>query len=208
MYSHKKQIFTAGSNPQEAKKALVMIHGRGASAQDIIGLGRYLHLDDFALYVPQASNSSWYPYSFMAPEEQNQPALDSALALIDELVGDIVANSIDTKHIYFLGFSQGACLSLEYVARHAKPYGGVMAFTGGLIGKELVKERYQGDFAGCPILISTGNPDPHVPLSRVEESVDVLRDLGAKITLKVYPGRPHTIGREELDLANSLILGN
>lgn len=205
MYRHQKNIITAGSLPKEAKKALVMIHGRGASAQDIVGLKRYLQLTDVAIYAPQATNSSWYPYSFMAAEEQNQPAIDTALALIDELVGDIEQEGIKAEDIYFLGFSQGACLTLEYVARHAKQYGGVIAFTGGLIGQEVVKERYQGDFEGTPIFISTGDPDPHVPLSRVEESVKILEALGAKVTARVYKGRPHTITKDELDGANEVL---
>lgn len=206
MYTHQKNIITAGKAPKEAKRALVMIHGRGGSAQDIISLSHRLKLDDVAIYAPQATQHSWYPYSFMESEAKNQPALDSALALIEGLVQDIVQEGITAENIYFLGFSQGACLTLEYTARNAKKYGGVIAFTGGLIGKELVPGRYQGDFDATPIFISSGDPDPHIPVSRVEESVAVVQGLGANVLSKVYKGRPHTIMQEEMGLAGNFVL--
>lgn len=205
MYTHKKEIITEGKPLGETGKAMVLIHGRGATAQNILGLRQELPLDDFSLYAPQASQNSWYPYSFMAPVSQNQPALDSALQLIDILVQDIMQEGIESKNIYFLGFSQGACLSLEYLTRHAQRYGGIIAFTGGLIGEELDRNQYAGDFANTPVLLSTGDPDPHVPLSRVQETLNIMKDMGAELNLKVYPGRPHTILAEELRLAAQLI---
>jgi phospholipase/carboxylesterase len=205
MYTHNKNIVTAGTPAAQAKGALVMLHGRGASAQDIIGLARNFNADGFAIYAPQATNSSWYPYSFMAPEQDNQPALNSALQVIGELVDDIVTAGVPADKIYFAGFSQGACLTLEFIARNAKLYGGAVAFTGGLIGKEIDTANYKGDFNNTPVLITTGNPDPHVPLSRVEESVEILKGMGADVTLKVYPGRPHTITADEIKLANQYI---
>ena len=183
-----------------------MLHGRGASANTIVSLSSHLNLQDTAIIAPQASEYSWYPYSFMAPVENNEPALSSALALINELVGDVTAQGIDKKDIYFIGFSQGACLTLEYVARNADLYGGVIAFTGGLIGEKLALENYSGDFAGTPVLITTGDPDPHVPLSRVEESVAQLKKMNADVLLKVYKGRPHTITAGELELAEQHVL--
>ncbi|WP_134089292.1 alpha/beta hydrolase [Olivibacter sp. XZL3] len=205
MYTHQKQFITAGKPFGEANKAIVMIHGRGGGAEDIISLQRFLKLDDMAISAPQASNNSWYPYSFMAPEQDNQPALDSAIATIAEVVEEIKANGIKEEQIYFLGFSQGACLTLEYVARNATKYGGVVALTGGLIGEQLKKARYQGDFQQTPILVTTSDPDPHVPLSRVEESVSVLEALGAQVSLKIFKGKMHSISKEELDLANRLV---
>jgi phospholipase/carboxylesterase len=205
MYTHQKQIITAGTPLAQAKGALVMLHGRGGTARNIISLADDFNLTDFAIAAPQATNQSWYPYSFMAPVEENQPALDSALQVIGQTVADIIAAGIPADKIYFAGFSQGACLALEYVARNAQRFGGAVAFTGGLIGEELELSNYKGDFAATPILISTGNPDPHVPLSRVEESVAVLKNLGAEVTLKVFKGRPHTILREEIELANQLV---
>ncbi|RYY38108.1 MAG: phospholipase [Sphingobacteriaceae bacterium] len=206
MYQHTKQYITAGAPPANARGALVLLHGRGGTAQNIISLANELDVKDVALYAPQASNQSWYPYSFMADESQNQPALDSALKAVGELVQKIEADGIPADKIYFLGFSQGACLTLEYIARNAKRFGGAVGFTGGLIGKQLVTSRYQGDFAGTPVFISTGDPDPHVPVSRVNESVDILKGLNAEVTVKVYPGRPHTIIQEEIDLAKELVL--
>jgi phospholipase/carboxylesterase len=201
MYTHSKQVITAGTPIAQAKKAIIMLHGRGASASGIIALANHLHLTDTAIFAPQATEHSWYPYSFMAPVESNEPALSSALELIDELVNDITAQGIDKKDLYFLGFSQGACLTLEYVARHANKYGGVIAFTGGLIGEKLNTNNYSGDFGETPVLITTGDPDPHVPLSRVEESVVILKEMNAKVLLEVYKGRPHTITAQELELA-------
>jgi phospholipase/carboxylesterase len=205
MYKHSKQISIGGIPAANAKAALIMIHGRGASADDIMRLASRLNVKDMALYAPQATNNSWYPYSFMAPVQENEPALSSALDIINQVVEQAIGDGISTDKIYFLGFSQGACLTLEYIARNAKRFGGAVAFTGGLIGEELELKNYTGDFSGTPVLITTGDPDMHVPLSRVNESVDVLKGLNANVTLKVYKGRPHTISFEELSLANEYI---
>jgi len=206
MYTHQRQLITAGVPLSTAQKAMVMMHGRGGTAADILSLQRFLNVEDFALVAPQATNNSWYPYSFMAPEEQNQPALDSAIQMVDDTIQALLIQGIELEHIYFLGFSQGACLTLEYVARNAHKYGGVIAFTGGLIGEELLIDRYQGDFAATPVLVTTSDPDPHVPLPRVEESVSVLEKLGANVRSQVYKGKAHSISREELELANELLL--
>lgn len=207
MYTHDKQIITAGAPVGQAKMALIMIHGRGASANSILSLADHLSLpEDMAIIAPQATQHSWYPYSFMVPVENNEPALSSALALINEIVDDLAKQGIDRKNIYFLGFSQGACLTLEYVARHGQRYGGIMAFTGGLIGQELKLSNYSGDFAQTPVLIATGDPDPHVPVSRVEETVAQLTKMNADVLFKVYKGRPHTVTQEELNLAEQHVL--
>jgi phospholipase/carboxylesterase len=207
MYTHNKQIITTGTPIVQAKKAIIMVHGRGASANSILSLADHLSLPaDMAIFAPQATEYSWYPYSFMAPVESNEPALSSALALIDELIDDITRQGVDKKNIYFIGFSQGACLTLEYVARHGGQYGGVIAFTGGLIGQTLVSSNYSGDFAHTPILITTGDPDPHVPVSRVEETVAQLTKMNADVLFKVYKGRPHTVTQQELELAEQHVL--
>lgn len=206
MYTHQKNIITTSIPLAQAKGALVMLHGRGGTAHNILSLAREFDLKDIAVLAPQATSQSWYPYSFMAPVEDNQPALDSALSVIGEAVKEITAAGVPADKIYFAGFSQGACLTLEYIARNPKRYGGAVAFTGGLIGEQLVNENYKGDFSNTPILITTGNPDPHVPLSRVEESAEVLEKLGADVLVKVYPGRPHTITQDEIELAKAFIL--
>lgn len=205
MYSHTKDVAFSGVPLSEAKKAIIMLHGRGASAESIISLNDHLKIDDAAIIAPQATNSSWYPYSFMAPDQDNQPALNSALQVIDDVVKDILASGIVLNQIYFLGFSQGACLALEYTTRNADAYGGVIAFTGGLIGQTINSLNYTADFKGTPILITTGDPDPHVPMSRIYESVEVLERLNAKVELKVYKGRPHTIQMEEIELAKGYL---
>lgn len=202
---HKKDIHTSGKPLQEAKKALIMIHGRGADARDILGLASHLDVEDYALIAPQATNFTWYPYSFMAKPEENEPWLSSALDMIKGVVDNITREGISSENIYFLGFSQGACLSLEFVARNAKKYGGVAAFTGGFIGDKIYQENYSGDFSGTQIFIATGDPDPHVPVIRVNESVGILEEMGAKVDLKVYEGRPHTISQDEIEITNRLI---
>lgn len=192
---------------ENAKSALIMIHGRGASAESIVPLSSYLNTKDMAIFAPQASPHSWYPTSFIAAVEENQPALDSALEVIKELVEDILEAGIAADQIYFLGFSQGACLTLEYVTRNAMKYGGVIAFTGGLIGKELEMEHYKGDFGQTTILITTGDPDAHVPLKRVRESASVMEKMNGRMHVVVYPAKQHTITNEEIDVANQLFFG-
>lgn len=208
MYTHSKNIITAGVALAEAKSALIMIHGRGASAESIVPLSSYLDIKDTAIFAPQATKHSWYPASFIAPVEANQPALDSALGVLDELVKDIVAAGIPTERIYFLGFSQGACLTLEYVTRNAANYAGVIAFTGGLIGEKIDRSNYKGDFGQTTVLITTGDPDAHVPLKRVKESAGLMEGMNARIHMVAYPAKQHTITNQEIDLANSIFFSH
>jgi len=208
MYKHAKNIVTAGTAVEQAKGALIMIHGRGASAQSMIPLSSYLDMKDLAVFAPQATQHSWYPTSFIAPVDENQPALDSALEVIAELVKNIVAAGIPEDKIYFLGFSQGACLTLEYVTRNARKYAGVIAFTGGLIGKELELENYKGDFNQTTVLITTSDPDHHVPLKRVKESAAVMENMNARMHVVAYPMKQHTITNEEIELANTIFFGS
>jgi phospholipase/carboxylesterase len=205
---HTKKVIYAGAKPGEAKKALVMVHGRGASAQDILSLSSHLNIDGYALLAPQAANSTWYPASFLAPPPVNEPALSSALQVLDEIVNDIVDSGISKDHIYFLGFSQGACLTLEYVTRNATRYGGVVAFTGGLIGDSIYPEHYTGDFANTPVFIGTSNPDPHVPVNRVHATTNILQNMHADVTEKVYENMGHTISQDEIEKANALVFNN
>lgn len=182
-----------------------MIHGRGGSAEDILSLKAYLSVTDFALIAPQATNSTWYPYSFLAKPSENEPWLSSALDLLKATVNDIEAAGIDHSHIYFLGFSQGACLTLEFVARNAQKYGGVAAFTGGFIGDNIYTENYIGDFSGTQIFIGTSDPDPHVPVERVNDSAAILEKMKATVTKKIYPNMGHTISQDEIETVNKLI---
>ena len=202
---HQKKIITAGQPLDKDSKVLIMLHGRGGSAEDILSLSRYLDVSDFALLAPQATNHIWYPYSFLAPPAQNQPWLSSALDLLKEVVQELTEKGIPRDRLYFLGFSQGACLLLEFVTRNAATYGGVVAFTGGLIGDKIYRQNYNGDFGGTPVFIGTSDPDPHVPVERVYATTNILKDMNAVVTEKVYSGMGHTINQDEITLANNLI---
>jgi phospholipase/carboxylesterase len=202
---HKKQVVTAGKKIEEATGVLIMLHGRGAGAEDILGLAGHLNVKELALIAPQATNNTWYPYSFLAVPAENEPWLSSALHLLQEIVEDVKAKGIQAENIYFLGFSQGACLTLEFAARHASKYGGIVAFTGGLIGDKLYIENYSGDFGGTPIFIGTSDPDFHVPVERVEASAVLLKEMKARVTKKIYKNMGHTINEDEINQVNKLI---
>jgi phospholipase/carboxylesterase len=203
---HIKDITAQGKSLNDAKKVIIMLHGRGADAAGILTLSHYLPLKDFAQLAPQATNHTWYPYSFMAPDSQNQPWLNSALDLLQNLVEEVLQQGFKTEDIYLLGFSQGACLTLEFAARNAKRYGGVIAFTGGLIGEQINRENYKGDFAGTPVFIGSSDVDMHVPLQRVYASSNILREMGANVIEKIYPGMAHTINDDEIRVVTEEIL--
>lgn len=202
---HTKNTITAGKKLAEADKALILVHGRGASAEDILFLADELNVEDFALLAPQATGNSWYPYSFLAPPAKNEPYLSSALQVFKDLVTDIKAAGIRAENIFFLGFSQGACLTLEFVARHAAKYGGIAGLTGGLIGDRVYPDLYKGDFKGTPIFLGTGHPDPHVPVERVHATTGLLKQLNAAVTEQVYENMGHTISQHEIDTVNRVI---
>jgi phospholipase/carboxylesterase len=202
---HKKNIITAGKAFTGNGKVLIMVHGRGGSAEDILSLSSHLNVNDFTLLAPQATNNTWYPYSFLAPTMENEPWLSSALNLLGELLNDSYDKGMQSENIYFAGFSQGACLTLEFVARNANKYGGVVAFTGGLIGDKIYPENYKGDFKNTPIFIGSSNPDPHVPVERVYATANILRNMNAAVTEKIYNNQGHTINQDEIDCANNIV---
>jgi phospholipase/carboxylesterase len=201
---HEELIIYAG-NKINAKKALIMLHGRGANAEDILSLAENLEVTDYLLAAPQASGNSWYPNSFLAIPQHNEPWLSSAQDLVRAVVDGFIKQGIKKENIYFLGFSQGACLTLEYAGRNADRYGGIVAFTGGLIGDKIYTENYKGNFKNTPVFIGTSNPDFHVPVERVRESVNILRNMGADVTEKIYTNMGHTINQDEIIHANRLI---
>lgn len=203
--NHILDIKTSGKPLNQAQKALIMIHGRGGSAQDILSLSQHLNVENYALLAPQATNGTWYPYSFIAPTEQNEPWLSSALENIQETVKTVLDAGIKAENIYFFGFSQGACLTLEFLARNAQRYGGAAVIIGGLIGDKINRENYKGDFAQTPIFIGTSNPDFHVPVERVYATSNILREMNAEVTEKVYANFGHSINQEEIELANSIV---
>ena len=202
---HQKHVLLKGRKLGEAERVLVMLHGRGANAEDILSMADYLNVQTFTLLAPQATGNTWYPNSFLAPPYTNEPWLSSAISLIEDITDDITAKGIDYNHIFFLGFSQGACLTLEYVTRNAKRYGGVVAFTGGLIGDRIYEQNYTGDFGSTPVFIGTSDPDPHVPVQRVHDSVKILKEMNAQVTEKIYKNMGHTINEDEIEIVNNLI---
>lgn len=202
---HQRQLITDGPAAENASRALVMLHGRGATAQDILSLGSELSLNGYHIVAPQATNFTWYPYSFLAPVSQNEPWLSSALHLVRSVVQEIESAGIPTKSIYLLGFSQGACLTLEFVARNAQRWGGVIAFTGGLIGEQINTSNYIGNFEDTPFFIGNSDRDPHVPLTRSDESARIIQSMGGKVLHTVYPGMGHTINSDELANARLML---
>lgn len=199
------EIKKKGLSLDQAKKALIMIHGRGATAESILSLSSYLNSADYAILAPQANSNTWYPYGFMASDKGNLVALESSIKQIQEAVKEVIEAGISSENLYFLGFSQGACLSLEFVTRHAKRYGGVVAFTGGLIGETIDVSKYSGDFQKTPVFIGGSKTDFHVPAKRMQETKDLMKSMGAVVTLELYNDPEHTIRREELEWVNEQI---
>lgn len=198
-------VLRAGAPLAEATGAVVLLHGRGGSAEDILRLAQPFRLQGLAYLAPQAAGHTWYPNSFLAAREANEPWLSSALAKIGSVVGETEAAGIQRDRIVVAGFSQGACLSTEFVASNPARYAGLIAFTGGLIGPPDADLQHEGSLAGTPALLLSGDPDPHVPWQRVQASATELERMGALVTAHRYPGRPHTITVEELELASTLI---
>jgi phospholipase/carboxylesterase len=192
------RIAMSGAPLGRAKAAVVMLHGRGASAASMLDFADVFAQPEIAYLAPQAPGSTWYPYSFMAPFEQNEPALSNALATVAGTVADLAGHSFPPERLVLLGFSQGGCLALEYAARHAQPYGGVVGLSAGLIGPPGAPRSYPGTMAGTPVLIGCSDVDFHIPLERVHESTAVLRGLGAEVTERIYPGMGHTINDDEV----------
>ena len=203
---HKHHIIKSGNST--ATKALILLHGRGSTAHNILSLIVNLNVEGYAFFAPQATNNSWYPESFLAKPELNEPWLSSALQMLAATVKEIENQGIAAENIYFLGFSQGACLASEFIARNAVKYGGAVIFTGGLIGDKVYNENYKGDFNNTPVFIGTSNPDFHVPVERVYDTVEVLKSMGANVTVKVYDNMGHTISQDEINLANQLVFRN
>lgn len=200
-----KQIIIEAGNIRDATKALIMLHGRGSTSEDILSLAHYLNVKDYLLLAPQATNHTWYPFSFLAIPNQNEPWLGSALELVGQTVEKAEKRKIKKENIYFLGFSQGACLVLEYVTRNADRYGGVVAFTGGLIGDKIYSENYSGHFFNTRVFIGSGGPDPHVPVERVNDTAEKMKKMGADVTVEIFNHMGHTINSYEIDIANKTI---
>jgi predicted esterase len=202
-YGH--AVLRQGPAPRDARIAVIMVHGRGGSAQDILGLAHELALDDVLFVAPQAAGNTWYPYSFLSPIEQNEPWLGSALKHLGRLVDDLDAQGLPPARVALLGFSQGACLSLEFAARHARRYRAIVGCSGGLIGPPGTPRDYAGALDGTPVFLGCSDIDPHIPVERVHESADVFRHLQAHVDERIYPGMGHTINQEEIAAARALL---
>jgi phospholipase/carboxylesterase len=200
-----QDMMKSGKSLMEAEKVLIMLHGRGGSAMDILDLASALKVADYALLAPEAPGSSWYPQSFLADRAENEPALSKSLKVLADLVAELKAEGFAASQLYFLGFSQGACLALEFAASQATRYGGVAAFTGGVIGDRVDHRNYHGDFDGTPIFIGSSDPDAHVPVSRVKESTVLLEGMGASVTEIIYQNLGHTNSHAEITQVNKLI---
>lgn len=203
---HQNQpIRAAGEAIDRARALVVLVHGRGATAESILTLADELDCEGVAYRAPQAAGRTWYPASFLAPIERNEPGLSSGLETIGAVLAQAERDGLPREQHVILGFSQGACLTLEFAARHPRRYGGVIAFTGGLIGPPGTGRDYEGSFDGMPVFLGSSDPDPHVPWTRVEESAEVFDRMGAEVTLRRYPGMGHTINVDELEAARGII---
>ncbi len=191
-------VVRAGVPLRAARAAAVLIHGRGATAEGMLALGGALGAKDVALIAPQAPARSWYPYSFLAPFEENEPHLSQALAIVGETVDGLAGEGLGAERVVLIGFSQGACLALEYAARTPRRYGGVAGLSGGLIGPPGTPRDYVGSLAGTPVFLGCSDVDAHIPETRVHESADALTALGGDVTTRIYPGMAHTIVDDEI----------
>jgi len=199
-----ERVLRLGPEARDARLAVIAVHGRGASAEDILSLAQELHLGDVLYLAPQASGHSWYPYSFLSPIEQNEPSLTSALNKIGTLVDALGRDGLPATRIAVMGFSQGACLSLEYAARHAQRYAAVAGLSGGLIGPLGHPRDYPGSMDGTPVFLGCSDSDPHIPVARVHESTQVFARLQAQVDERIYPGLGHTVNFDELQAVRQL----
>ena len=200
-----ERVLVDGVPLETAVGALIAIHGRGAGAEDIIALGKEIASPNVAILAPQAAGNTWYPYRFLEPTERNEPYLSSALQVVADLVARLGDHGIPPERVALLGFSQGACLALEAAARNPRRYAGVIGFSGGLIGPPGTSFDYAGSLESTPVFIGSSDVDPHIPKERVEESAVALGRLGAAVDVRLYPGMGHTVNREELEAARSLL---
>jgi len=198
-------VHSTGVNLDDATAALILLHGRGATAEDILSLSTHLHFPRLAYLAPQAEGYTWYPNRFILPIEQNEPYLSAALSKIDTIVKEAEAHTIPVEKIFIAGFSQGACLASEYVIRNPRRYGGLLVFSGGYIGPLNMERHPSGDLNGMPAFLGCSDPDPHIPLQRVKQTFALLESMGAEVMEKIYPNMGHTIIDDEIKIARSVI---
>jgi predicted esterase len=203
---HQNQpVRRAGMDLSQARGAMVMLHGRGATAESILTLVPALGIADFAYLAPQAGGSSWWPQSFLAPIPQNEPGISSAMQAVEDVLAHVEAAGVPPDRTVLLGFSQGACLAAEFAARHARRYGGVASLSGGLIGPNGTPRDYPGSLDGTPVFLGCSDMDSHIPAERVRLSAEVLERLGGEVTMRLYPGMGHTIIEDELEAVRAMM---
>ena len=198
-------VLRRGADPAHARRTVVLLHGRGDSAEGILTLVDAFPADDVAWLAPQAAGNTWYPYSFLSPIERNEPALGSALALIRTLVDSLATSGVTAERIVLMGFSQGACLAQEFAAQHARRYAAIVGLSGGLIGPPGTPRDYPGSFDGTPVFLGCSDIDPHIPVERVHESSEVFTRMGAAVDARIYPRMGHTVNQDELNTVADLL---
>jgi len=191
-------ILAAGAEVRAAKAAMIMVHGRGADAADILSLSQVIDRPDVAYLAPEAAGHTWYPRPFTVPVEQNEPYYTSAIRTLARLFARLARDGLSPDKVVLLGFSQGACLSLTFAARNPTRYGGVIALSGALIGETIDAGDYSGSLAGTPVFLGCSDVDPHIPLARVRQSTEIMRGLGGEVTERIYPGFGHSINEDEV----------
>lgn len=203
---HRGQVIhTSGTPVDEATGVVILIHGRGATAPSILELAGLLDQPGIAYLAPQAAGSTWYPYPFTQPREVNEPGLSSAHAVVTTMIELLEAEGIEADDIVLLGFSQGACLATDVAALNPQSYGGVIGFSGGLIGDELDASTFDGSLDETPVFLGCSDIDPHIPVERVHETAEILSDLDADVTVAIYPGMGHTINPDEIEQARKIV---
>lgn len=201
-----EQVVTAGVSPKDAELAMILIHGRGASAQSMLMFADEFNRKDIHYRAIQASRHTWYPRSFLAPKEMNQPAISSGLQAIYDQISELNGAGIPTNKIVLLGFSQGACLTTEFAARHPQRFGGIVGFSGGLIGEEINPNNYSGSLEKTPVFLGCSDRDLHIPQERVDITEQVFQQLDASVTKRIYKGMGHTVNKDEIDQVNNLLV--
>jgi len=203
---HQNQpVLTTGVPLHQARGAMIMLHGRGATAESILTLSDSLNAPDFAYLAPQAGNNSWWPYSFLADIPKNEPGISSAMKAVGDVLERVAAQGVPAERTVLLGFSQGACLAAEFAARHAQRFAGVVSLSGGLIGPDGTPRNYTGSFVGTPVFLGCSDMDAHIPAERVRLSAKVLEQLGGSVDMRLYPRMGHTINDDELEAVRSIM---